>query len=75
MDFLRQLRPNSLGLGNFFNGGFAKPVNGSKFSQQQILSVLADAWAIIEDAFLNTLLQKQLMISIGETMCLISNPL
>ena len=73
--FLRQFRADSLGRGNVFHARFAQPIHRTKSSQQQILSVLANAWAIVENAFFNSFFQKQLVVGIGETVRFVANPL
>ena len=75
MHFFGQLAPNSFSRRYLVDARFAESIDRTKFSQQQILSVLTDAWTIIENTFVNSLLQQQLMISIREPVRFVADSL
>ena len=52
-----------------------KPLERTEVFQQCLFAVLADPWAVVQDAFRNSLFHKELMIAVREAMCLVSNPL
>ena len=53
----------------------AKAIDRAEPPQQQVFAVLADARAIVENAFFDSLLHEQLMICVGEPVCLIADAL
>src|SRR5687767_5767067 len=59
---LGQLRTDSFRGGDLLHGRFPQPVYRTELSQQQILPVLADSRAIVEDAFADPLLHQELVI-------------
>ena len=73
--FFRQLLAYPFGRCNFFDARFAQSLNRTKFSQQEILPVLAHTRAIIENAFPDSFFHQELMIGVGKTMGFIPNPL
>ncbi len=75
VNFLRQLRPDPFGRGDLLYGRFAESVYGTKFSQQQILPVLAHAGAIVENAFADPLLHQQLVIRVREAVRFVTDAL
>jgi len=70
-----QLAANPFRGGNFVNGRFAQTIHRTKLSQEQILPVLTDTGAIVQNAFADPLFHEQLMISVGEAMCFVANAL
>ena len=75
MDFFRQLSSNSFGSRNLLHARLAQTINGTKLAQQQIFPVLTHTRAIIENAFADAFFHEQLMISVGEAMCFVTNAL
>ena len=75
VNFLGQLRANSFRRRNLFDGRFPQPVHGTKFSQQQVLPVLAHARAIVEDAFADAFLHQELVIRVGKAVGFVANAL
>ena len=74
-NFFGQLRPNSFSRGNVFDARFPQPIYRSELSQEQILPVLTDTWAVVENALIDPFLEQQLMISVGKSMCFVADPL
>ena len=72
---LGQFWTNALRGRDLLHSCFAEPINGTESTQEQILAVLTYAWTIIEDAFTNAFLHQQLVVSVGEAMGFVSNPL
>src|SRR5690349_8699989 len=75
MHFFRELRTDSFGRGDLFHARFAQSIYRTEFSQQQVLPVLTDAWTIIKNTFVDSLLQQQLMISVRKSVCFVANSL
>jgi len=73
--FFRQLSANAVCSRDLFNACLAQPIHRTEPPQQQILSVLADAWAIVENAFFDAFFHEQLVICVSESMRLIANAL
>ena len=62
-------------MGYFARRCLTKPLERTEVFQQRLFAVLADPWAVVQDAFRNSLFHKELMIAVREAMCLVSNPL
>ncbi len=75
MHFFGQLPANAFGGRNLFNACFPEAIHRAEPAQQQILPVLANSGAIIEDAFLDSFFHEQLMIRVGKPMCFIADAL
>ncbi len=75
MHFFRQFSSNPFGGGNLIDARFAQAIDRAKLPKQKIFPVLTHARAIIENAFVDSLLQQQLMISVREPMRFIANSL
>src|SRR5262249_38776537 len=75
MQLLRKFSPNPLSGGNLIGARFAQTTDRAKFSKQNVLTVLTYTRAIIENTFVNSLLEQQLMIRVCEPVCLIADPL
>ena len=75
MQFLRKFSSNPFGGGYLVDACFAQAIDRAKFSKQKIFAVLTHTRAIIENAFVDSLLEQQLMISVGEPVCFIADSL
>jgi hypothetical protein len=75
MNIFRQLAPNAFRRRDLFHCRFAQPIHRTKFSQEQSFAVLTYSGAIVQNAFVDPLLEQQLMISIGEAMRFIADSL
>src|SRR5205807_2411999 len=75
MHFFRQFWSDPFGGRDLLDARFPQTVDRPEFSQEQIFTVLTDAGAIIENAFIDPLLEQQLMIRVRETMRLIPDSL
>ena len=73
--FVGQLGTDPFSRGDFLRAGFAQPFDRSKFSQKQAFPVLTHTRAIVENAFFDSLFQKEPVIGIGESMSLIADAL
>ena len=75
MNFCRQFWTDSFRIRDLFYARFSKAIDGSEPAQQQILPVLAYSGAVVQNAFPDALLHQQLVVGVGEAVCLISNSL
>jgi hypothetical protein len=75
MHFFGELGTDSFGRRDLFDSRFPQPIHRTKFPKEQILPVLAYAWAIIENAFVDSLLEQKLMVRIREPVRFIADPL
>jgi len=75
MNFLGQFRSDSFGRRDLLNVRFPQPLHGTELPQKKIFSILTHARAIIQNAFSDSFLHQQLMISIREAMRFVANPL
>ena len=72
---LGKLSPNSFGGRDFFDAGFSQSADGSKFSQKQVLPVLTDAGAIVENALSDSFFHQELMIGVCKTVRFVADSL
>jgi hypothetical protein len=75
VDFLREFRADAFRRGDLFDRRFAEPIHGTKFSQEQILAVLTDARAIVQNTFADAFFHQELVIGIRETVRFIADAL
>ena len=73
--FLRQLLAYPFGRRNFFDARFAQALHRTESAQEKIFAVLAHAGTIVENALADPFLHQQLVISVGETVRFVANPL
>ena len=73
--FLSQLLAYSFGRCNGLHARFAQALHGTKFSEKEILPVLAYSRTIVEHAFVDPFFHQELMISIRETVGFVANSL
>jgi hypothetical protein len=66
---------DSIQLCNFGHGCFAQTLDRSEVFKQYLLAIFADTWAIIQNAFRNSLLHQKLVVAVCKTMRFIPNPL
>ena len=75
MHFLREFLPDSFSRGDLFDTRFAQTIDRAKFSQQQVFSILTHARTIVQNAFVDSLLEQQLMISVRKPVRFIADSL
>ena len=75
MHFFGQFSADTFGGRDLIHARPAKAIHRAEPPQQQVFPVLAHAEAIVENAFFDSLFHEQLMICIGEPVCLIADAL
>ncbi len=75
MNFFGQLRSDAFGRRDLLDVRFPQPLHGTELPQKKIFPVLTHARAIIQNAFSDSFLHQELMISIREAMRFVANPL
>src|SRR5205807_6543009 len=75
MHFFGQFWSDAFGSRDLLDARFAQAIDRTKFSKEQVFRVLAYARTIVQDAFVDPLLEQKLVISIGEAMRFVSNSL
>src|SRR5438105_8548141 len=60
MHFFGQFWANSFRGGDLLHARFAQAIDRTKFSQEQIFSVLTHAWAIVENTLVDSFLEQEL---------------
>ena len=75
MHFFSQFRPDPLSRRNLLDACFAQSIDRTEFSQKQAFPVLTHARTIIENTFVDPLLEQQLVISIREAMRFVADSL
>src|SRR3954470_22346338 len=75
MHVLSEFRPDPLRRCNLVDARFAQSIYRSESPQQQILAVLTDAGAIVENALADPLLHQQLVIGIRESVRFVADAL
>ena len=66
--FFGQFWPDPFGSSYLLNARFAQTIDRPKSSQEQTVPVLTHARAIVQNAFVDPLLEQELMVSVRETM-------
>jgi hypothetical protein len=75
MDFFGQFRSDAFGRRDLLYVRFPQPLDGTELPQKKIFPVLTHARAIIQNAFSDSFLHQELVISIREAMRFVANPL
>ena len=75
MHFFRQFWPDPFGRRDLLDARFPQTIDRPEFTQEQIFPILTYARTIIQNAFINSLLEQKLMIRVRETMRLIPDSL
>lgn len=75
MHFFGQFWPDPFGSSDLLNARFAQTIDRAKFSQKQAFPVLTHAGTIVENAFVDPLLEQKLVVSIREAMRFVADSL
>ena len=75
MHFFGQFWSDPFGRRNLVNARFAQAIDRTEFSQEQILSVLTHTRAIVENTFVDSLLEQKLVVRVCESMRFVANSL